>query len=233
MTTTPRVDAIRKGRPVLKRHALSIMMLSIVTFAVLAAAQWLSPEAAQSQSRMLHPCMTAEQGTVESRSEEEKEVERVFVRFLSCHGEQARTGNDCRRFTAQAIRDVYGIEIAAPDHDPPTTSELAASIAQGARGWVLLGEARDQRALKEAQRRADSGHAALAVLSPPDGPGHVALILPGPLKPSPQWRKLATPNAASFHPTRPLKSFTGCKLSYAFRSPDGVRLYASVKKRSR
>jgi hypothetical protein len=55
--------------------------------------------------------------------------------------------------------------------------------------------------------------------------GHVAVVFPGNLAPSANWNNLKCPNSASFFLKHPEKSYIGRKLSYAFDSPKGVKIY--------
>jgi hypothetical protein len=179
----------------------------------------------------LHPCMSADARAGDASSEQ-KTAERIFVRFLSCVA--SRRGQDrksCNTFTAEALRQLYQLnDLYGNDRAFVDTTELAAKITAPTSGWILLGKAESQRALREAKRLVESGNPTVAVLLNSSGEGHVAVVLPGDLQPSPKWNDALTPNSASFPHTSPTQSFIGCKLSYAFPSPKGVSLYYRAKR---
>ena len=155
----------------------------------------------------------------------EKTLQSRLSEFLSCQN-QVDDSSPCNRFVGKALSDVYGID---DFQDPANKSQylsanLIAAYVTVSKNWVSLGTADSQAALTEAAAAANAGRAAIAV-KPGDAHGHVALILPGPLQESPNW-KLNVPNSACFFLGKPNQSYVGDKLSRAFSSPTGVKLFA-------
>jgi hypothetical protein len=174
----------------------------------------------------LHRCMSAEPRPGMASSEE-KVAERMFVRFFACV--TARLDHDrrnCNRFTSETLERLYHLnDMYENGGSFLDTTQLATKIAIPKNGWILLGKAENQRALREAKKQVESGNPTVAVLLNASGEGHVAIILPGDLQRSPKWNDALTPNSASFPHTTAAQSFIGCKLSYAFPTPKGVSLY--------
>jgi hypothetical protein len=178
----------------------------------------------------LHPCM-ADTGLTDGVTMEQKTAERVFVRFFSCVSRNKDQPSRCNTFTAEALQSLYQLEeVYGRDHSFLRTADLASTILNSKQQWILVGKAADQQALREARRLVESGTPTVAVLKNAKGESHVAVILPGALRPSPKWNGVLTPNSASFVHTAAPKSFIGCKLSYAFASPKGVLLYYRARR---
>lgn len=137
----------------------------------------------------------------------------------------------CNRFVGKALEILYdNLDFRTSLNDYMLANDIANGLMQpGNAGWKRLGSATDQRTLDEAQHKANDGRPVLAVKPKADGPGHVALVLPGTLEayPSgnPRWRHLRPPNAASAFLDKPERVFVGCPLSEVWRTPDGVSLY--------
>jgi hypothetical protein len=204
----------------------------IVVIAMILAGGYLVGEGdAVPRDLKLHQCMSADARPGETSSEQ-KTAERIFVRFLSCVA--ARAGHDrksCNTFTAEALQQLYQLnDMYGNDRSFVDTTELATKIAAPQSGWTLLGKAESQRVLREAKRLVESGNPTVAVLLNSSGEGHVAVVLPGDLQPSPKWNDALTPNSASFPHATPAHSFIGCKLSYAFLTPKGILLYYRAKR---
>ncbi|MGQ0809774.1 MAG: hypothetical protein ACT4OO_00925 [Nitrospiraceae bacterium] len=179
----------------------------------------------------LHRCMKDEHVASAVVSPEQKAAERIFVRFLSC-STKAGTKNpkQCAGLTAQALQEIYHVkDLHVRDGSLMNPTELAAMVIGKRSGWELLGNAADQKALQKAKRQAEIGLPTVAVLMNSQDEGHVALILPGPLNRSAQWNNLLIPNSASLRPEAPDRSYAGCKLSYAFHTPQRVKLYSRPK----
>jgi len=90
--------------------------------------------------------------------------------------------------------------------------------------WSALGDADDQGVLDEAQKLANAGKCVLAI-STQSGNGNVAWILPGKQTKSNSWG-VKCPNSATFIPKPAKLSYVGKTLNYAWKSPDGIVLYA-------
>jgi hypothetical protein len=147
--------------------------------------------------------------------------------FQACR-EQTDDLSPCNRFTGRVLSEVYGVN----DFEDPTRNGEYLSANQietyvaTSRDWVLLGTADDQKALSEAALAAKQGRAVIAIKMGA-AHGHVAIILPGELIRSPNWN-LNVPNSACFFLGKPAQSYVGDRLSKAFVSPDGVRLFGRV-----
>jgi hypothetical protein len=155
----------------------------------------------------------------------EKRLQQRLGEFQSCK-EKIDDSSPCNRFVAQALSDVYGIH---DFEDPAKKGQyLSANLIEAyvlfSKDWVLLGMADSQKALDEASSSANKGYAVIAV-RPGEDHGHVAIVLPGPLSNSPSW-KLNVPNSASFFLGKATQSYVGDKLSKAFATPTGVKLFA-------
>ncbi len=108
------------------------------------------------------------------------------------------------------------------------TSELAAIPPDGwtKLGWTELGVASDQNVLLNAEEAAFQGNAVIALRS-----GHIALILPGGLASSSDW-KLNVPRAAQLSLNNIDHAFVGCRLSRSWSgsAASTVKLYSAPKK---
>lgn len=136
---------------------------------------------------------------------------------------------ECKHHTAKAICEFYEIDdFKAKKGDGYVNYEEMHDIIKGKFGtWVMLGEAKSQKALKEAQDKANNGQAVVAV-SDRSKYGHVAIILPGSVEKAPSWGGLKAPNCASFFLVKHLEPFVDKSLAYAWSSPKDILLY--VKK---
>jgi hypothetical protein len=160
---------------------------------------------------------------VSDEQEWQKDVDRMLTEFLACQ-EPIDDISPCNRFLARALKRVYGItDFDKPNGQFMTANEIAAFVKLNTDKWTDLGSATTQTALTEAAGQANVKKAIIAVLSGEPN-GHVALVLPGQLTASGQW-KLNVPNSASFFLKNPQKSYIGKGLSFAFAKPDGVRLF--------
>lgn len=154
----------------------------------------------------------------------EKRLEQRLAEFQSCK-EQSDDASPCNRFTGRALAETYGVD----DFKDPTnagqylSANLMETYVATSKNWVLLGNGDDQKALNEAALAANQGRAVIAVKMG-DEHGHVALVLPGELSRSSTWN-LNVPNSACFFLGKPTQSYVGDKLSKAFGSPDGVKLF--------
>lgn len=154
------------------------------------------------------------------------EVENMLGEYLSC-----KTLIDdripCNFFVGRALNKVYGIS----DFDLSTdaeeryflANEIATILEFNSEDWTLLGKAEDRQVLNESVNYANLGKAIIAVQSKSPY-GHVAVILPGEVEYSGNW-KLKVPNSASFFLDRPSKSYVGRELSFVFSTPEEVKIY--------
>jgi hypothetical protein len=157
----------------------------------------------------------------------QKRLERRLGEFQSC-GEKMDDNSPCNRFVGAAFAEVYGIN----DFVDPTpkgqflSANLIDTYVVVSKQWVSLGTADDQQALNEAAAAANNKRAVIAI-KPGEEHGHVAIVLPGPQTDSPSW-KLKVPNSACFFLGKPRQSYVADKLSKAFATPTGVKLFARV-----
>lgn len=136
---------------------------------------------------------------------------------------QSKTDASCRSFLAQSVEHMYGIKDFGSDATFASASEIGKRVSTDAT-WEHIGSASDPEVLKKAVSSADCGQAVLAVMTSDSG-SHVAMILPGAMSPSGNW-KMEVPNSASFFMNNPAKSYTGKPLSHAFATPNGIEIYA-------
>ena len=139
----------------------------------------------------------------------------------------------CNIFVGRVLKTVYGVDdflVQPPQAGKVyyTANEIAALLPTWS-GWSDLGTADNQDVLNMAKAQADQRHLVIAVWSNSDGPGHVALIGPGPLTHSAKWG-LDTPVSASFTLNQPAKAFLGQPLSCAFNKDikGNVHLWAKT-----
>jgi len=132
--------------------------------------------------------------------------------FLSCQG----GSQACAKFIGESLNTVYKVNdfYSAKAGRYMLPGEIA-SFLKESKQWTLLGHSYDQKILVQAQDHANSKKAVVAVYMNESGIGHVVVITPGQLQRSGSWG-LDVPNAASFFPTQPDKSFVDKGLSFAF-----------------
>jgi hypothetical protein len=126
----------------------------------------------------------------------------------------------CNIFVGRVLKTVYGVDdfVVQPPQDGKvyyTANEIATLLPTWS-GWSELGTADNQEVLNMAKAQADQQNLVIAVWFNNNGPGHVALIGPGPLKPSGTWGGLNTPVSASFALNQPANAFLGQPLACAF-----------------
>jgi hypothetical protein len=151
----------------------------------------------------------------------EHQLKMVLGSLMSC-----RTPIDdrsaCNVFVARGLKLCYHIgEFCIPSGNPQQeesylSANAIASVAK--KRWHLVGVAAHQINLDRAQAYANGGRAVIAVRSVPADHGHVCLILPGEMIPSPKWG-LSVPNSASFRLDDINGCYVGGPLSKAF-GPD-------------
>jgi len=153
------------------------------------------------------------------------DLNRMLNEFKSCQDNAEDDQSPCNRFVGKALRRVYNIDDFGPDGNGEyLDANTIASYLATSDKWVFLGMAADQKTLNEAQDDANKGRAVVAV-KPGDSHGHIAIVLPGELSPSANWKGLNCPNSASFFYKNLDESYVGKKLSYAFTAPDDVKIY--------
>jgi hypothetical protein len=149
----------------------------------------------------------------------------------------------CNQLVGQGLELLFGntdLKTGKGKFDFVLANDIAQMLAAGHRGWLLIGEATDQRTLDKAQEWANAGRAVVAAKSNPSGAGHVALIIPGTTQAYTFWHKphlgdatykldwgdLRAPNAAALSLDDQNLMFVGCPLSAAgWKQPNGVKLY--------
>jgi hypothetical protein len=141
-----------------------------------------------------------------------QELANSLGQFLQC-----ATGDaNCSGYAAKALNTIYKINDFYSQRSGRymTANEISAYLKETDK-WTSLGKPYDQKILETAQQYANSKKAVIAVYQNAQGIGHVAIITPGELQTSGSWG-LKVPNAASFLPTEPQKSFVDKALSFAF-----------------
>lgn len=146
-------------------------------------------------------------------------------------GTQLNDTSACNWFLSRALEKLYGVKDFVPAGDAEWLSANAIyDHVRGDPNWSRLGSASDPAVLADAAQGAANGQPVIAA-SKGNPHGHVALILPGELLPSGSWNQ-KVPNSASFFldETRTVaKAYVGCKLSWAFTSPNGVEIFWRLK----
>ena len=129
----------------------------------------------------------------------------------------------CNWFVGRGLQAGFGVNDFTPQGKGWKNANAINDYVATSPEWILLGSASEQSVLKAAGEAASEGSAVIAV-SRGNPNGHVALILGGPLSASGVWDR-QVPNSASFFLSKPQSSYVGCKLSYAFTAPNGVKIY--------
>ncbi|HEY3404667.1 MAG TPA: hypothetical protein VGK59_14860 [Ohtaekwangia sp.] len=140
------------------------------------------------------------------------ELKSSLQQFLSCQG----GSQACGKFIGESLNTVYRVNdfYSAKSGRYMLPGEIAGFLKES-KQWKMLGHSYDQKVLSQAQDHANSKKAVVAVYMNESGIGHVVVITPGQLQRSGSWG-LDVPNAASFFPTQPDKSFVDKGLSFAF-----------------
>jgi hypothetical protein len=165
---------------------------------------------------------------IQANKEWKSYMESLLNEFMQCNA-PIDDYSPCNRFLGLALKRVYKIN----DFERPQQSgqymsanEIALEVSKS-KQWILLGKAENQEVLSTAQDNANSFLAVIAV-NQGEPNAHVALVLPGELQESNNWKKLKVPNSASFKLNDSASSYVGRKLSYAFSSPDKVLIYSRL-----
>jgi hypothetical protein len=142
------------------------------------------------------------------------DLEASLQEFLQCA--TAGTKEKCGSYVGESVHTVYNIkDFYSPETKRYMNVNEITSFLKGNDKWQNLGQPYDQKTLITAQEYANAKKAVVAVYTNAQGIGHVAVITPGELKPSGSWG-MEVPNAASFFPNDPGKSFIDKGLSFAF-----------------
>ena len=142
----------------------------------------------------------------------------VISEFMRCK-DSVDKHTPCNVFVQNIIRKVFGIDDFGFQQPEATANTMADYMAHNPALWESLGNGESQAALTRAQAEANSGKAVIAVWNNPGGHGHVALIIPGALRPSSSWHSLLVPNAAQVSLNDLSRAWIGRPLSESF-GPD-------------
>jgi hypothetical protein len=125
----------------------------------------------------------------------------------------------CNVFVGRIMARRYGLRVFEDAGRFLQANEIAERLPRWP-DWIDLGSAAEQSVLDAAAAAAKRGEPVVAVWANPrrQSPGHVALIGPGPLTQSGEWKGLRTPVAASFALDHAEKAFLGQPLACAFGS---------------
>lgn len=139
------------------------------------------------------------------------ELKEALRQFTACGG-----GADCAQYSGKSVQTVYKVnDFYSSQQDRYMQVVEIVDFLKSSNQWKMLGHAYQQDVLKEAQERANSKKAVIAVYQDDDDASHLAVILPGELHASGSWG-LQVPNSASFLKIDPARSYIGKGLSYAF-----------------
>ena len=144
-----------------------------------------------------------------------QELTSSLQQFLNCDS-PSENGADCNQFMGESLNKIYRINDFYSQRSGRymVASEVSTYLKESD-NWTLLGHCYEQKTLATAQRLANSKKAVVAVYINAAGIGHVVIITPGQLQTSGSWG-LDVPNAVSFFPRQPEKSFVDKGLSFAF-----------------
>ena len=152
------------------------------------------------------------------------DLKNSLQQFLSCQG----GSQSCAKFIGESLNTVYKVNdfYSVKSGRYMLPGEIATFLKES-KQWKMLGPSYDQKVLTQAQEHANAKKAVVAVYMNESGIGHVVVIVPGQVERSGSWG-LDVPNAASFFPTQPDKSFVGKGLSFAFGKTmlKDVQIYA-------
>lgn len=129
----------------------------------------------------------------------------------------ANDRSPCNHFVASAIKRLYGIDVLSSPSGPLTANAMVDAMEATGSSWVALPNSiLESQSANCSQSLANSMYVVVAAMrgSPH---GHVAIVLPGTVKPSGNWGGVA-PNSAAFRLDQPTGSgtFVGQPLSFAF-----------------
>jgi hypothetical protein len=139
----------------------------------------------------------------------EKKLAEILHQFIDVCYKNRVDSTPCNRYVSRALREIYRIEDFKTKSGYMTTSELVVALRASSK-WLQLGTADNDAILRLAQDEANTGRAVVAL-----GPGHVALVIPGPVRTT-SWGS-ATPNSASLAHYASELAYVGQPLSRAFK----------------
>ena len=172
---------------------------------------------------IVHAVAYAQKINVNWQNNLNKELEQ----FKACKNTATAGISTCNKYIGSTLYTVYNInDFYSKELGRHMLVSEVSQYLKGNKQWSLLGHGYEQKALVEAQEKANAGRAVVAVYLNEEGIGHVSVILPGEMKPSGTWG-IKVPNSASFFLTEPEKSYINKSLSYAYERPmlKGVLLY--------
>ena len=159
-----------------------------------------------------------------------------LMQIMACPADADRdTGHQvdavaCNYFVAKGLQELYSVSDFIPSSNNGrwlTANEIANYVRTHSDRWTLLGNADKQQVLSDAAAGAAQRQPTIAVMKG-DPHGHVAIILPGALHRSGNW-KLNVPNSAAFSLDNVNKAYVFCRLSFAFSDPAQVEIYFRLK----
>lgn len=147
-----------------------------------------------------------------------------LVEYQSCKAENKKRGS-CKEYTAKAICEAYGIQDFKEgdnyiDYDkiPTKISELS--------NWEKVGDVSTDN-LVEALMIVNDYKRPVVVFNTNEKYVQVVVLEEnGTSTISNKWGGLKVPTCISYFPTRPAASFTNKGLNYAFKSADGLEIWA-------
>src|SRR5690606_8627590 len=118
------------------------------------------------------------------------ELKEALRQFTACGG-----GADCAQYSGKSVQTVYKVnDFYSSQQDRYMQVVEIVDFLKSSNQWKMLGHAYQQDVLKEAQGRANSKKAVIAVYQDDDDASHLAVILPGELHASGSWG-LQVPNS--------------------------------------
>jgi hypothetical protein len=209
------------------RWAIAVVQFSRNSLYGLLAAAWVFNQAVAG-------CMDTDTELWKTESSEQELTYQQLMELMACPVDSDAVSGSlsdqtaCNYFIAMALNKLFKVNDFLPEGDKwPTANEIAEYVETHDDKWEKLGRAEDQSVLNEAAAGAANGQPVIAVRQGADH-GHVAIILPGELRYSSNW-KMDVPNSASFLLGNVDKAYVFCRLSFAFHEPDDVEIYWRLK----
>jgi hypothetical protein len=148
--------------------------------------------------------------------------EDVKAEFIECKA-SAKEKHSCKSYPTKSIAAVYKIDEFKDGEGNFIAYDEVLDAIDASGYWGLLGDANDQAVLDEAQALANEGIAVVAIHGKKKT---LALIISGNQEPSSSWGNLNCPNSACLFMNNPDGSYIDKKLSYAWKSPKKIKIYA-------